>query len=152
MTDKLTHLLTQNVIKNKERINWDQYFMSMAILSSVRSSCHRLNVGCVLVKDKHVISMGYNGFLSGCGHTSIVRDGHEQATIHAEINAITDAAKRGVSIDGAEVYITHYPCLNCYKALASSGIKKIYYKHDYKNNRIIHELGYGIAITKLTSS
>ena len=66
MTDKLTHLLTQNVIKNKERINWDQYFMSMAILSSVRSSCHRLNVGCVLVKDKHVISMGYNGFLPGC--------------------------------------------------------------------------------------
>ena len=81
-----------------------------------------------------------------------MRDGHEQATIHAEINAITDAAKRGVSIDGAEAYITHYPCLNCYKALASSGIKKIYYKHDYKNNRIIHELGYGIAITKLTSS
>ena len=62
MTDKLAHLLSHNIIKNKERINWDQYFMSMAILSSVRSSCHRLNVGCVLVRDKHVISMGYNGF------------------------------------------------------------------------------------------
>jgi len=134
------------------RISWEDYFMKAADLAAVRSPCERLKVGCVLVKNNRLISMGYNGFLSGCVHSSIVRDGHEQATIHAEINAITDAAKRGVSIDGAEAYITHYPCLNCYKALASSGIKKIYYKHDYKNNRIIHELGYGIAITKLTSS
>jgi len=131
------------------RISWEEYFMKAADLASVRSPCERLKVGCVLVKKNRLISMGYNGFLSGCGHTSIVRNGHEQATIHAEINAITDAAKRGVSIDGAEAYITHYPCLNCYKALASSGIKKIYYKNDYKNNPIIQELGYGIAITKL---
>lgn len=68
--------------------------------------------------------MGYNGFLAGTDHQSIVRNGHEQATIHAEINAITDAAKRGVSIDEAVAYITHYPCLNCFKALASSGIKR----------------------------
>ena len=69
MTDKLAHLLSHNIIKNKKRINWDQYFMSMAIL---RSSCHRLNVGCVLVRDKHVISMGYNGFLPNSKHESIV--------------------------------------------------------------------------------
>ena len=67
--------------------------------------------------------MGYNGFLAGTEHKSIVRWGHEQATIHAEINAITDAAKRGVSIDDAEAYITHYPCLNCFKALASRAAK-----------------------------
>ena len=136
----------------EERISWDDYFLKAATLASIRSPCDRLKVGCVIVKNNRLISMGYNGFLAGTDHRSIVRWGHEQATIHAEINAITDAAKRGVSIDGAEAYITHYPCLNCYKALASSGIKKIYYKHDYKNNRIIHELGYGIAITKLTSS
>jgi dCMP deaminase len=95
--------------------------------------------------------MGYNGFLGGCEHKSIVRDNHEQATIHAEINAVTDAAKRGVSIDGAEAYVTHYPCLNCYKALASSGVKKIYYNTDYKNDPVVEELGYDIELKKLSS-
>jgi len=93
--------------------------------------------------------MGYNGFLSGTEHYSIVRDGHEQGTIHAEINAITDAAKRGASIDDCVAYVTHYPCLNCYKALASSGIKKVYYKTDYKNDPVVEELGYGVGLTKL---
>jgi dCMP deaminase len=123
--------------------------MQTAELASVRSPCERLKVGCVLVKNNRLISMGYNGFLSGSEHKSIIRDNHEQATIHAEINAITDAAKRGVSIDGAEAYITHYPCLNCFKALASSGVKKIYYKIDYKNNPIIKDLGYGIDLIKI---
>jgi len=94
--------------------------------------------------------MGYNGYLAGTEHQSIIRNGHEQATIHAEINAITDAAKRGVSIDGAVAYITHYPCLNCYKALASSGIKKIFYKNDYRNDPVVEDLGYGIDVKKLT--
>jgi dCMP deaminase len=123
--------------------------MKTAQLASVRSPCERLQVGCVLVKNNRLISMGYNGFLGGCEHKSIVRDNHEQATIHAEINAVTDAAKRGVSIDGAEAYVTHYPCLNCYKALASSGVKKIYYNTDYKNDPVVEELGYGIPILKL---
>ena len=87
--------------------------------------------------------------MRGRENKSIIRDNHEQATIHAEINAITDAAKRGVSIDGAEAYITHYPCLNCFKALASSGIKKIYYKNDYRNDPVVEELGYGISLVKL---
>jgi len=93
--------------------------------------------------------MGYNGFLAGTDHKSIIHWGHEQATIHAEINAITDAAKRGVSIDGAEAYITHYPCINCFKALASSGVKKIYYQVDYKNDPIVEELDYGIPLIRL---
>jgi len=124
--------------------------MKTAQLASVRSPCERLQVGCVLVKNNRLISMGYNGFLGGCEHKSIVRDNHEQATIHAEINAVTDAAKRGVSIDGAEAYVTHYPCLNCYKALASSGVKKIYYNTDYKNDPVVEELDYGIPITNLS--
>jgi dCMP deaminase len=124
--------------------------MKTAQLASVRSPCERLQVGCVLVKNNRLISMGYNGFLSGTDHVSIVRDNHEQATIHAEINAVTDAAKRGVSIDGAEAYVTHYPCLNCFKALASSGVKKIYYNTDYKNDPVVEKLGYGIPITNLS--
>ena len=106
-------------------------------------------MGCVLVKNNRLISMGYNGFLAGTNHKSIARDGHEQATIHAEINAITDAAKRGASIDDCVAYVTHYPCINCFKALASSGIKKVYYKIDYKNDPILEELDYGIPLIRL---
>ena len=133
----------------EERISWNDYFMKAATLASVRSPCDRLKVGCVLVKNNRLISMGYNGFLAGTDHRSIVRWGHEQATIHAEINAITDAAKRGVSIDDTVAYITHYPCINCFKALASSGVKKIYYQVDYKNDPFIEELGYGISLIKV---
>jgi dCMP deaminase len=124
--------------------------MKAAELASVRSPCERLKVGCVLAKNNRLISMGYNGFLAGSDHKSIVRNGHEQATIHAEINAITDAAKRGASIDDCVAYVTHYPCINCYKALASSGIKKIYYKNSYKNDPILEELGYKIDLIHLT--
>ena len=137
--------------QERSRLSWEEYFMKTAQLASVRSPCERLQVGCVLVKNNRLISMGYNGFLGGCEHKSIVRDNHEQATIHAEINAVTDAAKRGVSIDGAEAYVTHYPCLNCYKALASSGVKKIYYNIDYKNDPVVEELGYGIELKKISS-
>ena len=133
----------------EERISWNDYFMKAAPLASVRSPCDRLKVGCVIVKNNRLISMGYNGFLAGTDHRSIVRWGHEQATIHAEINAITDAAKRGVSIDDSVAYITHYPCINCFKALASSGVKKIYYQVDYKNDPILEDLGYGISLIKV---
>ena len=152
MADKLQQLLSHNIIQNKERINWDQYFMSMAILSSVRSSCHRLNVGCVLVKNKHVISMGYNGFLPNAKHVSIVINNHEQGTVHAEQNAISDAASRGVSVKDSIAYVTHYPCINCFKILAASGIKEIKYLEDYKNDNTINKIldtGVNIKISKI---
>ena len=133
-----------NIIKTinlwENRIVWDEYFMSIAFLAASRSSCDRLHVGSVLVKDTHIISMGYNGFLAGVPHTSIVRNNHEQATVHAEQNAISDAARRGVSVDNATAYITHYPCINCAKILAASGIKKIVYHSDYKNDEIVNEI------------
>ena len=126
--------------------------MSMAILSSVRSSCHRLNVGCVLVKNKPVISMGYNGFLPGADHVSIVINNHEQGTVHAEQNAISDAASRGVSVKDSIAYVTHYPCINCFKILAASGIKEIKYLEDYKNDNTINKLlntGVNIKLSKI---
>tara|TARA_B110000977_G_scaffold123641_1_gene158520 strand:- start:838 stop:1287 length:450 start_codon:yes stop_codon:yes gene_type:complete len=133
-----------NIIKTinlwENRIVWDEYFMSIAFLAASRSSCDRLHVGSVLVKDTHIISMGYNGFLAGVPHTSIVRNNHEQATVHAEQNAISDAARRGVSVNNATAYITHYPCINCAKILAASGIKKIVYHSDYKNDEIVNEI------------
>lgn len=153
MTDKLVKLLSTNILQKKERINWDQYFMSLAILSSVRSSCFKLSVGCVLVKDKHVISMGYNGFLPGTDHISIIINNHEQGTVHAEQNAISDAAKRGVSIKDSIAYITHFPCINCFKILVASGVKEIKYLEDYKNDTVIDKIintGVNIKISKIS--
>jgi Deoxycytidylate deaminase len=89
------------------------------------------------VRDNRIIAQGYNGFLPGCPHDSIVRDNHEQATVHAEQNAICDCAKRGVSCDDATVYITHYPCLICSRLLFASGISKIYYIHEYKKDELV---------------
>jgi len=122
------------------RLSWDNYFMSIAFLISSRSTCNRLHVGCVLVKNTRIISVGYNGFLPKLPHKSYIRDGHEQATVHSEQNAITDCAKRGVSTENATAYITHYPCINCCKILCASGIKKIYYHFDYKNDPFVGEL------------
>jgi dCMP deaminase len=122
------------------RISWQTYFSELAQLIAKRSPCERLHVGCVLVKDNHVIATGYNGFLPGSPHVSIMYDNHEQATVHAEQNAIADCAKRGVGTDGAIAYITHCPCINCYKILVASGIRHIYYLDDYKNDPLIWRL------------
>ena len=77
-----------------ERPSWDEYFKKICLVTKERSSCHRLHVGCILVKENRIISQGYNGFLPGCPHKSIVRNNHEQSTVHAEQNAICDCAKR----------------------------------------------------------
>jgi dCMP deaminase len=124
----------------KTRLEWDEYFMSIALLASCRSPCQRLNVGSAIVKNNRLISMGYNGYIPGAPHISRVHDNHEQSIIHSEINAITDCAKRGTSLDGAKIYITHYPCINCFKSIASCGIKEVIYLDDYNNNQIVSEL------------
>lgn len=117
-----------------ERPSWDTYFKEIVKVTATRSSCTRLNVGCILVKDNRIVSQGYNGHLPGIKHESIIENGHEIATIHAEQNALIDCAKRGVSCDETTAYITHYPCLNCTKLLLAGGIKKINYIQDYNNN------------------
>ena len=119
------------------RPTWDIYFKQIIQVTATRSPCSRLQVGCILVNDNRIISQGYNGFLPGCPHESKVRDGHELATVHAEQNAITDCANRGVSTNNATAYITHYPCINCMKILCASGIKEIKYINDYKNDELV---------------
>ena len=116
------------------RPSWDEYFREIVLATAKRSSCTRLNVGCVLVKNNRIVSQGYNGHLPGCKHESIVVDKHEQATIHAEQNAICDCAKRGVSCEGATAYITHYPCLICTRLLLASGIQEIKYVDNYMDD------------------
>ena len=137
---------------NKDRLEWEDYFMSVAYLTSCRSPCNRLHVGCVLVKDKRVISVGYNGFISGHPHVSRVVNNHEQSTIHAEQNCLTDCVKRGICAKDAIAYITHYPCINCCKLLLSSNISKIIYDEDYKNDPIVDQLikESGIEIKKFS--
>ena len=119
------------------RPSWNEYFKKIVMLNSERSACERLHVECLLVKDNRIISQGYNGFLPGCPHQSIVRDGHEQATLHAEQNAITDCAKRGVQCKGSVAFITHYPCIICCRLLLASGILEIKYINDYKNDELV---------------
>jgi len=132
------------VAERKERPSWDEYFMSAALLISLRSACDRLQVGCVLVsggeQDNRIVAAGYNGYLPGAAHVSHIRDGHELATVHAEQNAIADAARRGVSLANATAYISHYPCINCAKLLASSGIAVIKFHEDYKNDPLVSAL------------
>ena len=128
------------------RPSWQEYFKSIVLCTSERSSCSRLHVGCLLVKDNRIIATGYNGFLPGAIHRSIVVDDHEQATVHAEQNCISDCAKRGICTEGCTAYITHYCCLNCFKLLAASGIKEIYYLQDYKNNPLVEILNKDLNI------
>lgn len=141
--------------KFPQRPSWDEYFMATAVLLSTRSNCERLHVGCVIVttgeQKNRIVAAGYNGYLPGTPHVSRVRDGHEQATVHAEQNAIADAARRGSSVEGCIAYVTHYVCINCAKILAAAGIREIRYRQDYNNDPIVAPLleDAGVKILKL---
>jgi dCMP deaminase len=130
----------KEIINKDTRLSWTEYFAGLCLLISSRSPSKRLKVGCILVKDNHLISAGYNGFLPGLPHESIMRDNHEINTVHAEQNAISDAAKRGIPVLGASAYITHFPCINCCKILLASGIKEVYYLDDYRNDDVVMKL------------
>lgn len=125
---------------NKLRPTWDEYFKQITYLVSTRSSCEKLNVGCLFVKDNRIIAQGYNGYIAGCEHKMVIKDNHNIGTIHAEQNAITDCAKRGVSCDKCVAYISHYPCFNCMKLMVSCGICEIKYIDDYKNDPLVCDL------------
>lgn len=152
---KLVDLVAQATASFGRRPSWDEYFMATAKLIASRSNCERLNVGCIIVtagdRKNRLVAAGYNGFLPGTPHVSRVRDNHEQATVHAEQNAIADAARRGSSLDGCTAYVTHYPCINCAKILAASGIAEIKYHEDYVNDPLVVPIlaDAGVKLTKL---
>lgn len=119
------------------RKSWDTYFMEITKMVASRSTCDRAFVGCVLVNNDHrIVSTGYNGSVAGnphcldVGHT--MRDGHCIATIHAEMNALLYCAREGIPVKGCVAYVTHFPCLNCTKALIQAGIVAVYYLYDYR--------------------
>jgi dCMP deaminase len=140
MLQEICRIINLHEQNNTERIDWDEYFMSIALLASQRSPCNRLHVGSVIVKDNRLISMGYNGFISGAPHISRIKDNHEQSIIHSEINALSDCAKRGTSLLESKIYVTHYPCVNCFRTIAACGIKEIIYLNDYNNDEIVAQL------------
>ncbi|SEO32751.1 dCMP deaminase [Amphibacillus marinus] len=127
-----------------ERISWNQYFMAQSHLIALRSTCERLTVGATIVRDKRIIAGGYNGSVSGSAHCvdegCYVIDGHCVRTVHAEMNAILQCAKFGVPTENAEIYVTHFPCLQCCKSIIQAGIKSVYYATAYKNHPYAIEL------------
>ena len=136
-----------------ERLSWQQYFMTITRQVAERSTCLRAKVGAVIVRDKNILATGYNGAPSGLPHCTEVgclvyesRDPSGELvencfrTIHAEINAITQAAKNGSSIKDAEIYVTHTPCIHCVKVLINTGIRAIYYERAYRLESIAEML------------
>ncbi len=123
-----------------ERASWDEYFMNIASVVASRSTCPRKYVGAVIVREKTILSTGYNGSIRGMPHCTevghMMENDHCVATIHAESNAILQAAKNGVMIDGGTLYVTASPCWNCFKQIANSGLRRIVYGEFYRDDRI----------------
>lgn len=147
------------------RLSWDEYFMSIAQVVATRSTCPRKYVGALLVRNRTILSTGYNGSIRGMPHCSdvghMMEDGHCVATIHAEANAILQAARTGAMIDGATVYVTASPCWHCFKQLANAGVQRICYGEFYRDERIfdvarkiqielVHVPLPGVTLPKLT--
>ncbi len=122
------------------RADWDTYFMNIARQVATRSTCDRKHVGAVIVRDRTILSTGYNGSIRGLEHCDdighLMENGHCVRTVHAEANAIAQAARHGVRLDEAEIYITASPCWSCFRLVANSGIVKIFYGEFYRDERI----------------
>jgi dCMP deaminase len=125
----------------RKRVSWDEYFMSIALQAATRSTCDRKHVGAVIVRDKTILSTGYNGSIRGLPHCDdvghMMDNGHCIATVHAEANAIIQAAKNGTAINGADIYVTASPCWNCFKLIVNSGIRRIVFFEFYRDERIL---------------
>lgn len=136
-----------------QRISWHEYFMAQAKLISLRGTCARLYVGSVITRDRRVIAGGYNGSISGDVHCIDVGckvvDGHCVRTIHAEQNALMQCVKFGVATEGAEIYVTHFPCLHCTKLIVQAGIRHIYYETPYRMDdyaiQLLKQAGVGMT-------
>ena len=130
-------------MKRKKRKKWNIYFMEIATLVATRATCDRKHVGALIVREREILATGYNGSIAGTPHCDddghLMVDGHCVRTVHAELNAISQAAKNGSSIGGAKMYVTARPCWNCFKVIANSGINQIYYLDSYRPDPKIDE-------------
>lgn len=142
-----------------QRPTWHQYFLTITRQVAERSTCTRAKVGAVIVRDRSIVATGYNGAPAGMPHCTDVGcliyrsqtptgDVEENCfrTIHAEINAIAQAARNGSAIRDASIYITHSPCIHCLKTLVNTGIKHVYFEKPYK----LHTLEEIVRATEVT--
>jgi dCMP deaminase len=143
----------------KARVGWHEYFMNIARQAATRSTCDRKHVGAVIVRDRTILSTGYNGSIRGMPHCDEVghdmESGHCVGTIHAEANAIIQAAKNGVRLDDSEIYTTASPCWGCFKLIANSGIRRIYYGEFYRDEksiRVAKQLGIDLIDLSATTA
>ena len=122
------------------RASWDHYLMEFAKVASRRSTCSRKFVGAVIARDKFVVSTGYNGSIAGLPHCDevghLMEDGHCVRTVHAEANAIVQAARHGKAVEGATIYVTASPCWPCFRLIANAGIRRIVFLEFYRDERI----------------
>jgi dCMP deaminase len=122
------------------RTSWDEYFMEIARQVASRATCDRKHVGALLVRDRIILSTGYNGSIRGMPHCDevghLMENGHCVATVHAEANAVLQAARTGVRIEGSSLYTTASPCWPCFKLVANAGIVRIVYGEFYRDPRI----------------
>jgi dCMP deaminase len=128
-----------------QRPNWDEYFLMIAKLSATRSTCLAFPVGAVIVRDKQIVATGYNGSPSGSAHCTTqgycypgldscdASKTMPSRAVHAEANAIAQAAKHGVATEGAKIYVTLEPCLSCLKLIISAGIHEVYYETSFNS-------------------
>ncbi len=139
--NELMQMESSKAVTGRKRASWDEYFMRIAMQAATRSTCDRKHVGAVIVRDKTILSTGYNGSVRGMAHCDdvghMMDNTHCIATVHAEANAIIQAAKNGTAVDGASIYVTASPCWNCFKLIANSGIKAIYYHEFYRDEKVI---------------
>ncbi len=141
----------------RRRASWDRYFMNIAREVATRATCDRKHVGAVIERDRMILSTGYNGSIRGMPHCDevghMMDSGHCVATIHAEANAIIQAARNGVGIEGASFYTTASPCWNCFKMIANAGVRRICFAEFYRDERIFEvakSLGIELVQIELT--
>ncbi|MCP4901972.1 MAG: dCMP deaminase family protein [bacterium] len=130
------------------RISWDRYFLNLATQAATRSTCSRKHVGAVIVRDKTVLSTGYNGSVRGAPHCTeagcLMENSHCIRTVHAEANALIQAARHGIRLEDAQIYVTASPCFNCFKLIVNAGIRIIFFGEFYRDDKVLQfaeELG-----------
>ena len=128
----------------QSRPSWDEYFLQIAFTVAQRSTCDRAHVGCVLVRQRRILTTGYNGAPAGLPHCDdvghLLVDGHCVRTLHAEQNALIQAALHGVGTEGATAYVTHQPCLTCAKMLINASVRRVVYAGNYPDDYSRHFL------------
>lgn len=139
------------------RASWDEYFMNIARVVATRATCDRKHVGAVIVRERSILATGYNGSIRGLPHCDevghLMEEGHCVRTVHAEANAIAQAARYGARIDGSSIYVTASPCWGCFRLIANSGIARIAFGEFYRDPKIFEfAQSVGIELIDLSGS